>query len=600
MGKIEPRLFDELRLILSSFGNKYFIDNELNRSKVTEDLRNYDESLLSKLFESTFIMQHYIKNISGEKLFQIEKLEEAILYNDYWDTSYTKYENDIGLRSNNVSFKENQDVLLSYPFKDCILTASMTKSDKEDKHDDAFINETIEKDEIDCLLDKKIFFNVKKYESDKDHEHTIRNENIFFNIEKDNLIIKGNNLLALHSLKDKFAGRVKCIYIDVPFGTKNDSFMYNDKFPRSTWLVFMKNRLEIAKEFLSEDGSIFVHLDESNSHYLKVLMDEIYGEENFVNEIIWRYRTYIGQVKDYFPKKHDVIFWYKKNIRPKFNKLSVGNFEDTPDFKRWEKYLDEDGKIRYGNHPTSDSRFDAYLRKYVKQYGQPKEGDIIYQNFGYVVDDVWEDIIALDAKNKSERIEAFSGSGQKPEALIERIFSSVTNENDLIMDFFMGTATTQAVAMKMQRRFIGIEQMDYIKTISIERLIRTMNGEQGGISKSQNWQGGGSFVYAELFPKNMGYLQDIIHSQSIDELRSVYERMLDGTDSSEPADISFRADLSKIDWSRGFEDNKRILIKLLDKNGLYYNFSEIDDVNVRDLISDNDYAFNKQFYEGGE
>lgn len=600
MGKIEPRLFDELRLILSSFGNKYFIDNELNRSKVAEDLRNYDESLLSKLFESTFINQHYFKNISGEKLFQIEKLEEAILYNDYWDTSYTKYENDIGLRSNNVSFKENQDVLLSYPFKDCILTASMTKSDKEDKHDDAFINETIEKDEIDCLLDKKIFFNVKKYESGKDYEHTIRNENIFFNIEKDNLIIKGNNLLALHSLKDKFAGRVKCIYIDVPFGTKNDSFMYNDKFPRSTWLVFMKNRLEIAKEFLSEDGSIFVHLDESNSHYLKVLMDEIYGEENFVNEIIWRYRTYIGQVKDYFPKKHDVIFWYKKNIRPKFNKLSVGNFEDTPDFKRWEKYLDEDGKIRYGNHPTSDSRFDAYLRKYVKQYGQPQEGDIIYQNFGYVVDDVWEDIIALDAKNKSERIEAFSGSGQKPEALIERIFSSVTNENDLIMDFFMGTATTQAVAMKMQRRFIGIEQMDYIKSISIERLIRTMNGEQGGISKSQNWQGGGSFVYAELFPKNMGYLQDIIHSKNIDELRSVYERMLDGTDSSEPADISFRADLSKIDWSRGFEDNKRILIKLLDKNGLYYNYSEIDDVNVRDLISDNDYAFNKQFYEGGE
>ena len=309
MEKIEPRLFDELRLILSSFGNKYFIDNELNRSKVAEDLRNYDESLLSKLFESTFIKQHYFKNISGEKLFQIEKLEEAILYNDYWDTSYTKYENDIGLRSNNVSFKENQDVLLSYPFKDCILTASMTKSDKEDKHDDAFINETIEKDEIDCLLDKKILFNVKKYESSKDHEHTIINENIFFDIEKDNLIIKGNNLLALHSLRGKFAGRVKCIYIDVPFGTKNDSFMYNDKFPRSTWLVFMKNRLEIAKDFLSEDGSIFVHLDESNSHYLKVLMDEIYGEENFVNEIIWRYRTYVGQVKDYFPKKHDVIFW---------------------------------------------------------------------------------------------------------------------------------------------------------------------------------------------------------------------------------------------------------------------------------------------------
>lgn len=168
------------------------------------------------------------------------------------------------------------------------------------------------------------------------------------------------------------------------------------------------------------------------------------------------------------------------------------------------------------------------------------------------------------------------------------------------MDFFLGSGTTAAVAHKMNRRYIGIEQMDYIETITVERLKKVIEGEQGGISKDVSWQGGGSFVYAELFPKNMGYLQDIIHSQNIDELRNVYERMLDGTDSSEPADISFRADLSKIDWSRGFDDNKRILIKLLDKNGLYYNYSEIDDVNVRDLISDNDYAFNKQFYEGGE
>ena len=120
------------------------------------------------------------------------------------------------------------------------------------------------------------------------------------------------------------------------------------------------------------------------------------------------------------------------------------------------------------------------------------------------------------------------------------------------------------------------------------------------LSSDVNWQGGGSFVYAELFPKNMGYLQDVIHAKNLDELKSVYERMLAGTDTTEPADISFRADLSKIDWMEGFDENKRLLVKLLDKNGLYYNYSEIDDKNVRDLISDEDYTFNKNFYEGGD
>ena len=176
----------------------------------------------------------------------------------------------------------------------------------------------------------------------------------------------------------------------------------------------------------------------------------------------------------------------------------------------------------------------------------------------------------------------------------------VSQEDELVLDFFMGSATTQTVAMKMNRRFIGIEQMDYINEVSVPRLQKVIAGEQGGISKEVNWQGGGSFVYTELMPKNMGYLQDIIHSKTLDELKVVYNRMLTGTDSMEPADISFRADLDKIDWLEGFNENKRMLIKLLDKNGLYYNYSEIDDVNVRELISDNDYLFNKQFYKGGK
>ena len=188
----------------------------------------------------------------------------------------------------------------------------------------------------------------------------------------------------------------------------------------------------------------------------------------------------------------------------------------------------------------------------------------------------------------------------KSEYLLRDIISVCTNEDELILDFFMGSATTQAVSMKMNRQFIGIEQMDYINEVSVSRLQKVIAGEQGGISKDVNWLGGGSFVYTELMPKNMGYLQDIIHAKTLDDLKVVYNRMLEGTDTMEPADISFRADLDKIDWLEGFNENKRLLIKLLDKNGLYYNYSEIDDANVRELISENDYRFNKQFYKGGE
>ena len=160
MAKIEPKIFDELKTALVSFGDKYFVGEELNRSKLTDDLRNYDEALLSKLFEVDFIKQHFIKEVAGQKLFQIEQLEEAVLYNDYWDTSYTKYENRVGLASKGKFLQDSQDVVLDFPFKDGILTASMTKEDNEDGYDDTFLNEVIEKDEIDRWLHKELAKNI--------------------------------------------------------------------------------------------------------------------------------------------------------------------------------------------------------------------------------------------------------------------------------------------------------------------------------------------------------------------------------------------------------------------------------------------------------
>lgn len=169
-----------------------------------------------------------------------------------------------------------------------------------------------------------------------------------------------------------------------------------------------------------------------------------------------------------------------------------------------------------------------------------------------------------------------------------------TEINDLVLDFFMGSATTQAVAMKMNRRFIGIEQMDYINTVSVPRLQKVIEVEQGGISKDVDWQGGGSFIYAELMEKNTGFLKEIVEADTMQKLQAIFERM------SQSPDIDFRVDLDEVKatlWEHSLEEQKKTLIKILDKNQLYFNYSEIDDAHVRELLSDSDYDFNQSFYK---
>ena len=711
MAKIEPKIFDELKTALVSFGDKYFVGEELNRSKLTDDLRNYDEALLSKLFEVDFIKQHFIKEVAGQKLFQIEQLEEAVLYNDYWDTSYTNYENRVGLASKGKFLQDSQDVVLDFPFKDGVLTASMTKEDNEDGYDDAFLNEVIEKDEIDRLFDKKVFVNVKRFGDNQTAQHStaqhstaqhstaVDNGIVSFDKEKDNLIIKGNNLLALHTLREKYTGQIKLIYIDPPYNTGSDSFLYNDRFNHSAWLTFMKNRLEIARELLTDDGYIFIQTDDSEQAYLKVLMDSIFGRNQYVNTISVLFKNIAGASgggQDKRLKKNiEYVTIYSKNrelSRPfnsvyEFKKISNLVQEMREEGVSWkytsilvdsgtEKYVGStiDGagneiKLYKQENPviksisslmkeeslTEEQAYDKY-GKFAFQTAMPQssirprvmekwqelglgENDLMsiryvprtgknkgveYQQFykGNTfrlfawLKDVSEEIDGTlykrdalgtfwnfvgETKNVNKEGQVEFPNGKKPERLLGKIIEMATEPNDLVLDFFGGSGSTAAATLKLGRNFISIEQMESQVSLEIERLKNVIDGsDQNGLSSDVNWQGGGSFVYAELFPKNMGYLQDVIHAKNLDELKSVYERMLSGTDTDEPADISFRADLSKIDWMEGFDENKRLLVKLLDKNGLYYNYSEIDDKNVRDLISDEDYTFNKNFYEGGD
>lgn len=641
MAKIEPKIFDELKIALSEFGETYLIGDELNRSKLSTDLRQYDEKLLKKLLSIDFIREHYLVELAGEKIFKVELLEEAVLYSDYWDTSYTKYENSVGLTSGGKFLADNEDVVLDFPFKDGVLTAAMTKEDNEDGYDDAFLNEVIEKDEIDRLFDKKVFVNAKKYDEDGSHEVTEFST-------QDNLIIKGNNLFALHSLKERYAGKVKLIYLDVPYFFKKkiseDSFKYNSNFHLSSWLTFLKNRLEIAKELLSEKGSIWINISEDGMHYLKLLADSIFTKEKFVGTIPRKTRNGKSDVPFNLSQDFDWLLVYTngsdsdeiigRKVERKY--LTTEDFPSRP----WRK-ADMTSQRTIQERPNSN--FTMVNPKTGKEYPvNPKRSWAVakdtfqewYDNGGIGFPDdydfmsgekpfrrvfkdeddaedkkasaVYSDFLLklYDGKTTNslgnDQIDELFGRDDfdyaKPEELLMEIIKITTAENDLVLDFFMGSATTQAVALKMNRRFIGIEQMDYINTVSVPRLQKVIAGEQGGISKDVNWQGGGSFVYAELMLKNMGYLQDIIHSSDLTELKMVYDRMK----SNDDVDVSFRADLTKIDFSEGFEANKRLLVKLLDKNGLYYNYSEIDDANVRDIIADTDYQFNHAFYEETE
>ena len=233
---------------------------------------------------------------------------------------------------------------------------------------------------------------------------------------------------------------------------KGKHYLYN-----YCYLCYMAIRLIEMKRILKDTGSIYYHCDQTMSHYIKILMDIIFGEKNFRNEIVWHYRTYQGKVEHYYPKKHDVIFAYTKNKdgRVLKNLEYKNNYQETVDYKRWKKYFVDGNKIKYNYYPATDSRFIAYLNQWQKiNNRKPKKNEIIYECKGYVVDDVFIDIQAIDPKNKTERV---GYPTQKPLALLERIIKSGSNEGDLVLDPFCGCATTCVASEKLNRNWIGID-----------------------------------------------------------------------------------------------------------------------------------------------
>ena len=559
---------------------------------------NGNIKLLEPLLKNAQTKKAFFSPVLDSFIFNTAKFKEFLEYSSACN-SYSKYlGKKIGLYMGDSSLLDRNEVVLNFPFKDCVLEGGQRKEDgldtyyeyndkkgeyeeKQSKRREVFYNEVLAQDEIDSLFSPKAFCNAKRYEKSSHSELvsestcTKLNRDAELNKKRglaedtitDNLIIKGNNLLALHSLKKEFAGKVKLIYIDPPYNTGSDTFSYNDSFNRSSWLTFMKNRLEVARELLSPDGAIYVQLDYHQVHYAKILLDNIFGENNFQREIIWRIGWLSGYktIDNNWIRNHDTILFYSKNTDSlSFNKYYI----QKSDFKS-----------------IADSKAEQYP---IEDVWNGNEYDDL--NSIAIVSFSGETVSKM--LNKNDEVK-----GQKSEKLIERIIRAHTSEKDIVLDFFGGTGTTAAVALKMNRQFIICEQIDKHVDISLRRLQKVEEGEQSGISKRNNWQGGGSFVYLELAKKNETALEQISACKSLEELTELFDELCSKYFLHYNVRVKeFRKEIESERFRQlSLKQQKEMFSRMLDLNQLYINTDDRHDKNTG--LTENDIAITEDFYQ---
>lgn len=321
-------------------------------------------------------------------------------------------------------------------------------------------------------------------------------ESLFSQNELNGILIKSENYQALNSILPRFKNNIDLIYIDPPFNTGSD-FAYIDKFQDSTWLTLMNNRLEIAKDLLSEKGSFYLHLDHNADYYGRILLNDVFGKENFQREIIWELKGVSGykSLIDGFVRGHETILYSSKTLNPIFNKQYLEY--DEKQLKRFSS-VDENGR----RYKTITKERRLYLD----------------ESKGLSMSDVWSDIASFQTiVNSTERINYKENLTQKPEALLARIIKASSNENSIILDYHLGSGTTSATALKLNRKFIGIEMGEHFYSVIIPRMIKTLSGEQSGISKDCDYKGGGIIKYYE-----MESYEQILNTISIKEPPKTY------------------------------------------------------------------------------
>jgi len=626
---------------------------ELNQTLLLDLVENIDEKLIELLLQEKELRDKFFVKIKDVYVFKTNDFRFFMEENKV-DNSYTQYKNRIGLTDGKRFLKDTNDVVLNWPYKDCVLEGGQTKEEgldtyfeyndktqhyeeKRAKRKEIFFNQVLAHDEIDRLFDPKALVNWKRFTKDgeqevgeikRDEDGTIR----------ENLIIKGNNLLALHSLKKQFAGKVKLIYIDPPYNTGNDGFKYNDNFNHSTWLTFMKNRLEVARELLRDDGVIFVQCDDNEQAYLKVLMDEVFGRENS-ESVIWKKidpkydKNTNAKIVKRTKRIHEYIHIGFKNK----NSTEFGKIKKLPNWKNKYNNIDNDPRGNYKQgiisfeegHKKEDKTSEYYYtitlpsgREMTRHFFVlkdefeellkdnriyfPKNGDgvpalKIFENEkkDFFFETILEGVGSLNSAKK-EIAELYNCKEDeipfdtpKPALLLQEMFRAVTNKDDIILDYHAGSGTTAHAILELNkedggnRKFIMIEQMDYINTVTCPRVQKVM--EKENIDDY--------FVYFELAKWNETAKEKILECESLEELESFFDEMYERYFLNYNLKIKeFKEKVLQEENFRNLslDEQKKIFVAMLDNNQMYVNKTEMADKKFG--ISEKDQNLTNQFY----
>ncbi|SHG45920.1 adenine-specific DNA-methyltransferase [Fodinibius roseus] len=639
---MQRNLLEELKRVLAE-DKRLVIDDKLVKNKIVELGLKLDEKLLNLLLSNDRLREHFFQKVNDTFVFDTQKFQRFISNKQFLPDSYTVFKNKIGLSNGDEYLSDSKDVTLAWAYKDCVLEGGQTE--EEAKREEIFWNETLAPDQIDRLLDPKVFTNFTFFDNDGEQD-------VNEITEKNNLVIKGNNLLALHSLRKSYTGKVKLIYIDPPYNTRGaaNTFAYNNTFNHSSWLTFMKNRLEVAKHLLRENGIFAVSIDHAELFYLGVMLDEIYGRENRMGVAAVVHNPGGRQDDNFFPTAHENMLFYAKDInRAELNTLGMSE-EKLAEFR----YKDEYGRYklrgfrRSGSNSKKEERPGLYYPLYYNPDSQrlkikkEKDNDIeilpidtngiercwrwgpetlIKKKDKYIEVKKTGDSFSIYIKERESDYEGekpktiwdkskYSGqtgthelkslfddkvfSYPKSPHLIADVLKITTDVGDLVLDFFGGSGTTGSVAHKMGRQYIICEQMDYVESVTLKRLNKAIEGDETGISDDYDWKGGGSFIFTEMQKFNEQFINLIQNADTQEELLNIWNKM------TENAFLSYRIDTTDFDdradefQKLSLDDQKKILLEILDKNQLYVNYSEMDNNDFE--VSESDKQLNHQFY----
>jgi len=604
------QLYETLEQQLKKEPNYVTDDGELKKWVVLNKAQNYDEELIELLMQNDVLKEKFFVKVKDVLVFKQNLFLDFLEQKNYLNDSYTRYKNKIGLTIDGKFLKQRNEVALVWPFKDCILEGGQSR--EEQKREEIFFNEILAQDEITQLLEPKVLTNAKRInaEGEKPLDQFNRNE---YGTITDNLIIKGNNLLALHTLKKEFAGKVKLIYIDPPYNTGNDGFNYNDSFNHSSWLTFMKNRLMVARDLLRTDGVIFVSLDDKEAHYCKVLMDDVFGRENFIADICHKSRGSISNDKIISPN-HNHILLFAKNERTVFsNKEQFGVKKSLDGFKLKDEKgeyklvpLDGPGGATKGNPYYEFQGITGYWR-FSKERMQTmfNEGLIVKTANGLqqkyykekaalskqTVTTWWDENFLTSSATTDLKKMMGDDVFKNPKSvnLLKRIVELSTKDEDIILDYHAGSGTTAHAVLELnkedggKRQFILIEQMDYVETVTAKRVQKVIQQNNSG-----------DFVYLEIKKYNQTFMEQIEAADDTETLLQIWKQLK--AKSFFKYSIDLQAFENSLDEFKQFDlkRQKEILCEILDKNQLYVNLSSLNDADF--ACTEEEKRLNQDFY----